>query len=70
MVAQAIGGRTHHKCAVADHIRLTQKPRIHNVRPAIDPCSAARPTEHGSWESFSAGPAPKACSAYEAELDH
>ena len=24
-------------CVVADHIRLNQKPRVHNVRPAIDP---------------------------------
>jgi two-component system, chemotaxis family, protein-glutamate methylesterase/glutaminase len=27
----------HHMCVVADHIWLNQKPRIHNVRPAIDP---------------------------------
>jgi two-component system, chemotaxis family, protein-glutamate methylesterase/glutaminase len=31
----------HHMCVVADHIRLNQMPRIHNVRPAIDPMFAS-----------------------------
>lgn len=31
----------HHMCVVADHISLNQKPRVHNVRPAIDPMFAS-----------------------------
>jgi two-component system, chemotaxis family, protein-glutamate methylesterase/glutaminase len=31
----------HHMCVAADHIRLNQKPRVHNVRPAIDPMFAS-----------------------------
>jgi two-component system chemotaxis response regulator CheB len=31
----------HHMCVVADYIRLNQTPRVHNVRPAIDPMFAS-----------------------------
>ena len=31
----------HHMCVVADHIKLNQEPRVHNVRPAIDPMFAS-----------------------------
>jgi two-component system, chemotaxis family, protein-glutamate methylesterase/glutaminase len=31
----------HHMCVEADHIRLNQRPRVHNVRPAIDPMFAS-----------------------------
>jgi two-component system chemotaxis response regulator CheB len=30
-----------HMCVVADHISLNHKPRVHNVRPAIDPMFAS-----------------------------
>jgi len=31
----------HHMCVEADRISLNQKPRVHNVRPAIDPMFAS-----------------------------
>jgi two-component system chemotaxis response regulator CheB len=31
----------HHMCVVAGHISLNQTPRVHNVRPAIDPMFAS-----------------------------
>jgi two-component system chemotaxis response regulator CheB len=37
----------HHMCVVADHISLNQKPRVHNVRPAIDPMFASIAEAYG-----------------------
>ena len=31
----------HHLCVLGGHISLNQKPRVHNVRPAIDPMFAS-----------------------------
>jgi len=36
-----------HMCVVADHIRLNQEPRVHNVRPAIDPMFASVAKAYG-----------------------
>lgn len=36
----------HHMGVVADHISLNQKPRVHNVRPAIDPMFASIATAY------------------------
>jgi two-component system chemotaxis response regulator CheB len=37
----------HHMCVGADYIRLNQKPRIHKVRPAIDPMFASVAKAYG-----------------------
>jgi two-component system chemotaxis response regulator CheB len=37
----------HHMCVAADHIRLNQRPRVHNVRPAIDPMFASVAKAYG-----------------------
>jgi two-component system chemotaxis response regulator CheB len=37
----------HHMRVGADHIRLNQEPRIHNVRPAIDPMFASVAKAYG-----------------------
>jgi two-component system, chemotaxis family, protein-glutamate methylesterase/glutaminase len=37
----------HHMCVEADHIWLNQEPRLHNVRPAIDPMFASVAQAYG-----------------------
>jgi two-component system, chemotaxis family, protein-glutamate methylesterase/glutaminase len=37
----------HHMCIEGDHIRLNQEPRVHNVRPAIDPMFASVAQAYG-----------------------
>lgn len=38
----------HHMTVVAEHIRLNQEPRVHAVRPAIDPLFASVARAYGS----------------------